>query len=271
MKHVILLADNDDDLRETYKELLENQGYEVVEASTPEDAQEKLRLSTIDLAIIDIRLRDDDDPRDESGFDLVLEETYPLLPTILLTGYPQQNVSKMDKSLSLGGNKMPPAHAFVKKGDPNELLTRVKELLVSWPRLRTLTLKVTKQLTDDQRNARRQAQLFFRLSVAAIIIGTSLVLIGLAVALFSNSIEAYIGLVVAISGVVVDVVSALFFTRVDMANKRMDIYHRELLQNFWMESLLAQAESLPSEIERPTKQSILLQAANNWFGCPQVE
>jgi len=271
MRHIILLADNDDQFRETYKTVLINQGYAVVVTSTPEDARKKLRLFAIDLAIIDIRLRDDDNSSDESGFDLVLEKSYPVIPTILLTGFPQQSVSKMDKALSLGKKGIPPAHAFVEKGDPKKLLARIKELLENWPRLRTLTLQVTKQLTDDQREARKQAQLFFRLSVAAIICGTSLALIGLAVALFANSIESYIGLVVAISGVVVDVISALFFTRIDMANKRMDMYHRELLQSFWMESLLAQAESLPFETKKQTKQSILLQAASNWFGHPQAE
>ena len=71
----------------------------------------------------------------------------------------------------------------------------------------------------------------------------------------------------AAGGVIVNVISVLFFTRMDKANERMDTYHKELLQSHWMESLIAYAESLPAERENQTKQEIILQAARNWFGC----
>ncbi len=55
------------------------------------------------------------------------------------------------------------------------------------------------------------------------------------------------GIVGAASGVILEALGYLFFTRLDLANDRMDTYRRELLQTYWLELLLAAYEQLPSE------------------------
>ena len=49
---------------EVRAEWLEGAGYRVTKATTPEAAEQVLRAGAVDLAILDIRLRDDDDERD---------------------------------------------------------------------------------------------------------------------------------------------------------------------------------------------------------------
>jgi hypothetical protein len=56
-----------------------------------------------------------------------------------------------------------------------------------------------------------------------------------------------IGIVGTTGGIVIEVLSYLFFARVNLANKRMDIYHRELLQTYWFEFLIAASDELPYE------------------------
>ena len=57
----ILFVDNDPDFIDTRTEDIKNAGYKVVQAHTLEAAKKCVSESTIDLAIIDIRMKDDDD------------------------------------------------------------------------------------------------------------------------------------------------------------------------------------------------------------------
>lgn len=83
----ILFADNDLDFLETRKTSLENAGYSIIATTSVAETKQKLDLGNIDLAIIDVRLIDDDDDKDLSG--LVLAKKYArLTPKIILTNFP---------------------------------------------------------------------------------------------------------------------------------------------------------------------------------------
>jgi len=69
-KKTILFADNDPDFLKTRGEFLEREGYQVVPAANPTEARRLLEQGNIDLAVLDIRLVDDDDERDTSGLRL---------------------------------------------------------------------------------------------------------------------------------------------------------------------------------------------------------
>lgn len=86
-KYNILVADNDPDFRESLvKDVLELEGYRVYQAGNPEEARQILKKELIHLAILDIRLENDDDPDDKSGEELS-KEIDPVVARIVLTGY----------------------------------------------------------------------------------------------------------------------------------------------------------------------------------------
>jgi 6-phosphofructokinase len=87
----ILIADNDpDQLNSLVKDVFELSNFVVFPAETITRARELLRQEFIHLAILDIRLNDDNDPYDDSGLD-ICTEIDPLIPTILYTAYPPEN------------------------------------------------------------------------------------------------------------------------------------------------------------------------------------
>lgn len=63
----VLFVDNDERSLKTRKEFLEEKGYRVLTATNHQDAKQVLAQERIDLAIIDIRIEDDNDCNDTSG------------------------------------------------------------------------------------------------------------------------------------------------------------------------------------------------------------
>jgi CheY-like chemotaxis protein len=82
----ILLADNDAEFLKSRAEILEKSGYPIVAVNSLDDARKKLKDNHCDLAIIDVRLLDDNDPNDFSGLALV-RELNPDISIILYSGY----------------------------------------------------------------------------------------------------------------------------------------------------------------------------------------
>ena len=82
MKKKILVVDDDLDLLEQIKAILEAGGYEVVEADNRAAAEDTILKIKPDLAILDLMMEEKD-----SGFVLShqLKQIYPELPVILLT------------------------------------------------------------------------------------------------------------------------------------------------------------------------------------------
>jgi DNA-binding response OmpR family regulator len=82
MKKQILVVDDELPIRELLAEFFTLRGYEVVVASTAEDAKRLAAEKKPDLAILDVALADSD------GLDLLgrLKRAYPTLPIVMLTG-----------------------------------------------------------------------------------------------------------------------------------------------------------------------------------------
>ena len=84
-KKTILVVDDDEGLLKIYRELLENEGYKVVTASTSKEALNKAEKSRFNLAILDIVLPDvqgDELAREMKMLDEGIE-------IIFITGYPE--------------------------------------------------------------------------------------------------------------------------------------------------------------------------------------
>ncbi len=137
---IILFADNDDEFRETRAELLEQEGCHVIQAANSAEARQRLEAGGIDLAILDIRLENDDDERDLSGLRLAKETAKKMptivtsrffsefVPTIILTGYPSYEAVRDALSPSVGG--LPAAVDFVAKQEgPGALLAAIRRAL----------------------------------------------------------------------------------------------------------------------------------------------
>lgn len=123
----ILMADNDPDFLETRREFLVKEGYKVITASSPSEAQEKIQQEDVDLAIMDIRLLNDDDEKDVSGLELAKNIGRPL-PILILTGYPA--VEYVRQALRFQADGIPVAHDFIAKEEgPKALLTAVRRAL----------------------------------------------------------------------------------------------------------------------------------------------
>ena len=82
----ILLVDNDRIFRETRCEYLEQAGYSVIQASTVEQARAVLTDRQPDLAIIDVRLRDDGSDNDWSGLELA-RDLSAVVPILLISAF----------------------------------------------------------------------------------------------------------------------------------------------------------------------------------------
>ncbi|MCS6845912.1 MAG: winged helix-turn-helix domain-containing protein [Caldilineales bacterium] len=85
---VVLLADNTLDFLATRAEYLERAGYKVLRASSVAEARNLLETRWVHVAILDIRLVDDNDQEDQSGIALAAEPAFRHIPKIMLTAFP---------------------------------------------------------------------------------------------------------------------------------------------------------------------------------------
>jgi CheY-like chemotaxis protein len=264
MKKVILLTDNQEEDRATWQRVLANAGYDVRLAQNPEEAHKVLQSTTIDLAIIDLRLVDDDDKHDISGLTLAKEKAYRHIPKIILTAF---DTGYSDLREALGAHvdvdDLPPTVAFVKKDEPPQVLVEVvRRTLETWPRLRMAVAKVSEQIKSDHEEARLQARFNYRVAFGLSILGALVMFAGIGLAWLN---QLAIGVVGTAGGIMVEVLSYLFFSRVNLANDRMDAYHLELLQTYWFEFLLAASEELPSEKRIVCTERTIYTAIDNWL------
>ena len=118
-KHAkILVVDDDENIRNTMKTILEDEGYIVDLAATGSEAIQKTKKSAYNIALLDIRLPD------MEGVELLklIKDTVPRTRKIMVTGYPsmQNAIAALNKN----------ADAYlVKPVDIENLLNTVKEQL----------------------------------------------------------------------------------------------------------------------------------------------
>ena len=122
----ILLADNFEAGLIATSEFLELEGYQVILARTLEEVQSALRNIWVHLAILDIRMVDDNDGEDASGLLLAKSEEFQATPKIMNTGFP--NYKSVKEALSPIVGELPPAVDYVAKQEGPETLLKAVEL-----------------------------------------------------------------------------------------------------------------------------------------------
>ncbi len=114
----ILIVEDDKNIRETMKNILQQSGYETDAAETGAEAEQKAKNKFFNLVLLDIKLPD------MEGTQLLakLHETTPKMVKIMVTGYP--SIENTMEALNQGAN------AYVTKPvKPAKLLALIKEKL----------------------------------------------------------------------------------------------------------------------------------------------
>jgi DNA-binding response OmpR family regulator len=87
MKKKIMVLDDDEQIRQSLKKLLQAEGYEVIAAAEGAEALDELGRNKIDLLLLDLNLPN------KSGWDIYerVNSNNPLLPIIIITGRAKQS------------------------------------------------------------------------------------------------------------------------------------------------------------------------------------
>ncbi|MEW6607489.1 MAG: response regulator [bacterium] len=122
MQKRILFVDNEPSVLDDWKFNLEQKGYLVFPAGSPDEAKEWLKKERIHLAVIDLKLCDHSNKDDQSGLELA-EEIDPLIPKIILTGFSSPETQRMALSPRYGGI----AFDYIPKMEPPSILIETIE------------------------------------------------------------------------------------------------------------------------------------------------
>lgn len=123
----ILIIDDDPDITEAMRTVLENKGHEVRSALDGDEARERLRETRPDLIILDVMMR-----TSQEGFELSRElkhnTEYQNIPILMLTAVKQK--TGLDFKPAAGDDAWLPVDEFLDKPvRPDVLLAKVDGLL----------------------------------------------------------------------------------------------------------------------------------------------
>jgi CheY-like chemotaxis protein len=265
MAQVILLADNDEIFRNSLEELLKLSGYDVKIATNPQTTRDLLSRGGIDLAILDVRLVNDRNPLDKSGYKIATEGRFRHIPKIMLTAY---RSSYADQRMLEDRNYNEPHFPIRwinKDEDPENILEEIPRILSIWEQIQKVQIlasKIYHQIKRDHNTIRLQAYINYALTLVFATAGFTLIIRSIALSLSDNLNIAIVG---AISGIITEFLGVLVYQQLNHSNKRMDKYHRELLQTHGLELLLATSEKLSQEKQDSTIERVILAATESWF------
>jgi len=293
----ILIVDNDLDSVKTIKEFLEREGYLVLLASNPVEARQMMEQEHIALAILDVRLINDEDEKDISGLTLA-KETDPAIPKIILTRFPTYQAVRDALGPALDG--LPPAIGFVAKQEGLETLLRYIKLglLQLQPLLEaklfqafqvssTLALPArieevgpeqasqrlqhsfeatSMEITKYREQENRRASQYHVVGLGAASLGI-LLIVGSIIMIWLNHIT--ITILPLIVSALIEAVGALLFVREDAAYKRVSTYFKQLNELNQIGNLLAICDSLGSSSDREKyRRKIIDSIIERWLTHP---
>lgn len=121
----ILIVDDDPDVREAVKIILETQPYELIFASNGEECLEQVKKNTPDIIILDLLMPKKD------GFEVIKElrghPSYPRIPILVLTAVKKEAAGRryeLETAL-----RMDVDDYIEKPIQPDDLIDRVKRIL----------------------------------------------------------------------------------------------------------------------------------------------
>lgn len=293
MQANLLIVDNNRDALETYREFFEQAGYSVLTASSVDEALERMTRDKIDLAVIDIRLVNDEDEKDLSGLKLAREGD-PRIKKIILTRYP--TVEAVRQSLGPDADHLPSAVAFVAKqeglgalqrsvqialaGVPEvlenrllsefsatnsmQLINKVQEIGAEEAtlRLRRIYEGASEELTRYRHQEKHRAEQYH---IAGMVTsGLVMVLIVASIMLIVSGQMDVTPLPLIVTALV-QAIGGLFFIREDAAHKRVGEYFAEIQEINRMGSLLVLCDSLERPMDREIyKKKVIDMMMDHW-------
>lgn len=128
-KGSILLVDDDRDIRDSLRIILEGNGYTVRMAANGREAMQSLEISMPDVMILDIMMS-----TDTEGFDLAYalrnKPQFTDLPIIILTSFLDKvREDGPDQYQHIMGESWPAKWMFEKPVDPKKLLAKIESVL----------------------------------------------------------------------------------------------------------------------------------------------
>ncbi len=117
MDSYILIADDEEEIRISLDKNISKKGYKVITAATINEANEKIKIKTIDIAIVDLNFLGDDN---FGGLKIIenINKIQPAAKIVILTGYSETNEIKA----KLNGLKY---NIFLSKGAPGNYITNL--------------------------------------------------------------------------------------------------------------------------------------------------
>lgn len=256
----ILVADNEPDYLETVRDFLQREGFRVLPAASPAEAVQILEQGGVDLAVIDIRLVNDNDERDTSGLGVV-KKYAPHVPKILLTRWPRYEDVREALSGQLDG--LPNAVDFVAKQEGvQSLLTAINRALHLVTRYREMSDNLARRINLGYDDARQQSKWNYWFSLAASVIGMTIIFVGAYLAV--NGYQP-VAIPTTVAGVLAQGIAVLFFKRVDLSNVRIDARHRELMEIKWLDTLMAACDDFSTEEKQESYKGQVINAATQMW------
>lgn len=126
MNKKILVVDDDVDVLETRKIVLEHNNFDVVTATNIKVAEEILNKDSINLIILDVMMEKDSDGFNFAQF-VKGDERFKSIPIILATAVNQRTKFKFD--LEKDGDFLPVEKFMEKPIDPDDLIATIRGLL----------------------------------------------------------------------------------------------------------------------------------------------
>lgn len=196
-KKQILFVDNNRDFLDTLAEYINQAGYKVIKAYTAEDARIYAEQMRPDLAVVDVRLVNDDDEHDRTGVFLA-ETLREACPVIMLTDHTTSEVVRL--TLRPGVNERSVAVDFVDKREgPGELIQAVQRALLK---------------TGQSQQRRLGGKSFWRIfRIAAFIVLCIPLVIAVLLVIKDNDLGLIIGLIFGGLQVLVGIAGWLFEKR----------------------------------------------------------
>jgi CheY-like chemotaxis protein len=122
----VLLADNKEDYRKSLRQLLEEEGYLVTEVGSVQEAEEGLKAVSVDLALVDLRLTNDEDDHDMSGLKVAEWAGERGIPCIVITAYNSVETTRL--ALRSRGAEPLAVDYIPKKDSPQAILNAIRRL-----------------------------------------------------------------------------------------------------------------------------------------------
>jgi CheY-like chemotaxis protein len=260
----ILVADNDEHWLNVMCGVLAQAHHTLIRATSEDEARSALDRQNVDLAVLDLRLKNNSSNYDISGFRVAKESDHSI-PKIIVSNYASERefADAYPAAFKMDGHARPIIVDFVEKGQiETKLLSAVENALkvkLTWSS--TSESKIGRLLHEDYETARLDAKRHHQISSAISVVFAIIFFWG-AYRLHSANEHSATPLILLIIGLLVaEVTNYLFGRKLEFLFERVERYHEELLQTERFSQLMAMSDSLSDQKAREAYKLELFRAA----------